>query len=113
MDVLEFLQKKPIGNAYTRFSIGDTFDLTFDGFWLIAQKLISSKDEEPNVILNEFSPIKDTIEKEDVSTSTIICCAPGKKVIDDATLQVCFENKIYFCSQPIQISLIGYSNDVP
>ncbi len=37
-----------LGNFYSRVSIGDTFDLYFDGFWLISQNISTSGE----VILN-------------------------------------------------------------
>lgn len=100
MNTIEILQKKLVGNFYSRFSIGDTFDLYFDGFWLIAHNIVSSDEEDLNrILLNEYKPVKEAIDKEDVSKSTIICSTLRKKIInvslfDDATLQTTFENGV-------------------
>jgi hypothetical protein len=100
MKALNILQEKLVENFYSRFSIGDTFDLFFDDFWLIAHNVVSADEEDLNrFLLNEYKPAIDAIDKEDVSKSTIICSTLRKKIIevnlaDDSTLQLTFENGV-------------------
>lgn len=100
MNALDILKEKLIENFYSRFSIGDTFDLFFDSFWLIAHNVVSADEESLNrFLLNKYKPAKDAIDKEDVSKSTIICSTLRKKIIElsllnDATLKLFFENGV-------------------
>lgn len=100
MNALDILKEKLVGNFYSRFSIGDTFDLFFDSFWLIAHNVVSADEESLNsFLLNEYKPSKDAIDKENVSKSTVICSTLRKKVIElslasDATLKLAFENGV-------------------
>lgn len=100
MNALDILKEKLVGNFYSRFSIGDTFDLFFDSFWLIAHNVISPDEKNLNsFLLNEYNPAIDAIDKEGVSKSTIICSTLRKKIIeaslaDDATLKLYFENGV-------------------
>ena len=100
MNALDILKEKLVGNFYSRFSVGDTFDFFFDSYWLIAHNVVSVDEECLNsLLLNEYQPAKDAIDKEDVSKSTIICSTLRKKVIglslaDDAALELFFENGV-------------------
>ena len=100
MNALDILKEKLVGNFYSRFSIGDTFDLFFDSFWLIAHNVISADAESlNNLILNEYKPAKDAIDKENVSKSTVISTTMRKKITElslegDATLKLFFENGV-------------------
>jgi hypothetical protein len=100
MNALDILKEKLVGNFYSRFSIGDTFDLFFDSFWLIAQNVVSADEESlNNLLLNEYKPAKDAIDKENVSKSTVISSTMRKKITElslagDATLKLFFENGV-------------------
>ena len=100
MKALDILHNKLVGNFYSRFSIGDTFDLFFDAFWLIAQNVISSDEEALNhFLLKEYKPANEAIDKEDVSKSIILCSTLRKKILEvklseDSSLQLTFENGV-------------------
>ena len=100
MEAIDLLKEKLVGNFYSRFSIGDTFDLYFDGFWLIAHNVVSYDEENLNrLLLNEYKPVKEAIDKEDVSKSIILCSTLRKNIIDanlaaDSTLQLEFKNGV-------------------
>jgi len=98
MAALEILRKMLIGNFYSRFSVGDTFDFYFDDYWLIAQDVTSSDERAlNNFLLNEYKPAKEAVDKEDVSKTIIICSTLRKCVTDvclesDSTLKLVFDN---------------------
>ena len=100
MKALDILHNKLVGNFYSRFSIGDTFDLFFDAFWLIAQNVISADEEALNHFLfKEYKPANEAIDKEDVSKSIILCSTLRKKILEvklseDSSLQLTFENGV-------------------
>jgi hypothetical protein len=100
MEAIDILQEKLVGNFYSRFSVGDTFDLYFDGFWLVAQN-VSTADEIAlnNFLLNDYQPAKEAIDKEDVSKTTVICSTLRKVITEvflavDSTLTLVFENGV-------------------
>ena len=100
MDAIEILKEKLVGNSYSRFSVGDTFDYDFDEFWLIAQNVVSSDDEHLNrAMLSKYKPAIEAIDKADISTSLVSCCTLRKEIIGlslakDATLVLTFENDV-------------------
>ena len=100
MDALDILKEKFVGNFYSRFSVGDTFDFIFDSFWLVAHNVVSTdEDILNNFLLSEYEPAKDAVDKEDVSKSTIICSTLRKKIVDlsltdEAALTLGFENGV-------------------
>lgn len=100
MEALEIIQNKLIGNYYSRFSMGDTVDLYFDGFWLIAYNVISPDEKELNdFLLNEYAPAKEAIDNEDISKSVIICSTLRKAITNvslakDSTLKLEFDNGV-------------------
>ncbi len=100
MDVIEILEEKLVGNFYSRFSTGDTFDLYFDQFWLIAQNVIGSDENRLNVLLSgEYPPASEAIDKEDIAKTVIISSTLRKKITgvslsSDSTLELVFENGV-------------------
>lgn len=100
MKALDILHTKFFGNFYSRFSIGDTFDLVFDDFWLIAQNVISADEKALNhFLLKQYKPADEAIDKENISKSIILCSTLRKKVIkaklaEDSSLQLAFENGV-------------------
>lgn len=100
MEAIEILQNKLVGNFYSRFSVGDTFELYFDGFWLVAQNVKTTDEIDlNNFLLNKYQPAKEAIDKEDISKSTVICSTLGKIVTEvslalDSTLTLAFENGV-------------------
>lgn len=57
MGVIEILKGKLVGNYYSRFSAGDTFDLYFDGFCQISQNVVASEEGKLNgLLISEYQP---------------------------------------------------------
>ncbi len=100
MKALEIIKEKLHGNFYSHFSMGDTFDLYFDRFWLIAHNVISSDEQAlNNYLLNAYKPAKEAIDKEDIAKSVIICSTLRKTITnvslgEDSTLKLIFENGV-------------------
>ena len=99
MSVIEVLEEKLLGNFYSRVSIGDTFDLYFDRFWLISQNVVSSDEETINKLISEYQPTTKAIDKEDIAKSTILTATLRQKVTEvslnpDSSLELCFENGV-------------------
>lgn len=100
MGVIEILKDKLVGNYYSRFSAGDTFDLYFDGFWLISQNVVASEENKLNGLLfSEYQPANEAIDKEDV-VKTVVISSTLRKIITgvslnaDSTLELVFENGV-------------------
>jgi hypothetical protein len=100
MDAIEILNEKLTGNFYSRFSVGDTFDLYFDQFWLITQKVIASDEKQLNDLLFvKYSPANEAMDKEDIAKSVIISSTLRKNITSvslgsDSTLELIFENGV-------------------
>ena len=100
MNAIDILKEKLVGNFYSRISLGDTFDLCFDGFWLIAHNVVSNDEEQLNEqFIERYSSAAEAIDREDVAKSVVLCCTRRKKIVDvvlapDSTLELIFENGI-------------------
>ena len=100
MDAIEILKEKLVGNFYSRFSAGDTFDLYFDKFWLIAQNVIASDEKQLNDLLfAKYPPANEAIDKEDIVKTMIIRSTLRKNITgvslsSDSTLELVFENGV-------------------
>ena len=100
MGEIEVLKDKLVGNYYSRFSAGDTFDLYFDGFWLISQNVVASEENKLNsVLFSEYQPANEAIDKEDVAKTVVISSTLRKKITGvslsaDSTLELVFENGV-------------------
>jgi hypothetical protein len=97
MSVIEVLEEKLLGNFYSRVSLGDTFDLYFDRFWLISQDVVAPEEQALNEQLSSFKPATEAIDKEDVAKSIILTSTLRKKVTGillnpDSSLELSFEN---------------------
>jgi hypothetical protein len=112
MNEIDILKKKFIGNYYTRFSVGDTFDYYFDGFWLMSQNIISPDEEFLNKVLSKYQPTEEAVDKMDMAKSFISCCTLRKKITElslakDSTLILTFENKVEF-SFPTNTEIVDW-----
>jgi hypothetical protein len=98
MEALDILREKLAGNFYSRFSMGDTWDLYFDGFWLIAQEIIATEEKELNeYLLESYQPAREAVDKEDVAKSIVVSTCLRKTIVDvfldsDMALTLRFEN---------------------
>lgn len=93
------LEEKLLGNFYSRISLGDTFDLYFDRFWLISQNVASSDEGILNKIVSEYPPSHEAIDKKDIAKCTILAASLRKKVTKlslnpDSSLELGFENGV-------------------
>lgn len=82
MQALEILKSKLIGSFISRFSVGDTWDLYVDSYWLVAQEVVS-KDED---FLNEFLKgnchyFVSTVDKEYISKCAIVAAAMRREIV--------------------------------
>ncbi|MDK1312783.1 hypothetical protein [Pseudoalteromonas ardens] len=99
MNIVEILEDKLLGNFYSRVSLGDTFDLYFDQFWLISQRIVAPQEEYLNEQLSSFKPAVEAIDKEDVAKSIMLTSTLRKKVTSvslktDSSLELSFENGV-------------------
>ncbi len=100
MRAIEILEKKLLGNFYSRISIGDTFDLYFHGYWLIAHNVSASEEGVLNELLFEnFPPANEAVDKEDIAKSTILTATLRKVITNvalnpDSSLECAFENGV-------------------
>ena len=99
MSIIDVLEEKLLGNFYSRISLGDTFDLYFDRFWLISQNVVSSDESILNKLVSDYPPSHEAIDKEDIAKCTILAATLRKKVIEvslnpDSSLDLGFENGV-------------------
>ncbi|CAA0121216.1 Uncharacterised protein [BD1-7 clade bacterium] len=100
MSVIEVLQEKLLGNFYSLFRVGEAFDLYFDGFWLIANNVVSADEDDLNKrLLNGYQPATEAIDKEDVAKSIVLSATLRKKITKvelnpDSSLELTFENEV-------------------
>ncbi len=99
MSVIEILEGKLLGNFYSRISVGDTFDLFFDRFWLISQDVVSTDESTLNKLLTDYPPTTKAIDKEYIAKSTILTTTLRKKITEvslnqDSSLALGFENGV-------------------
>ena len=100
MSVIEILEERLLGSFYSRICVGDTFDLYFDGFWLISQNVVSKDEKYLNEkIISGYEPADEAIDKEDISKILILATTLRKNITEvslktDASLEVAFENGV-------------------
>ncbi len=100
MSVIEVLQDKLLGNFYSLFRVGEAFDLYFDGFWLIANNVVSADEDNLNErLLNGYQPAAEAIDKEDVAKSIVLSATLRKNITKvelnpDSSLELTFENGV-------------------
>ncbi len=99
MSEIEILEEELLGNFYSRISLGDTFDLYFGNFWLIAQNVVSPDEVAINNRISEYSPASEAVDKDDVAKSTILTATLRKKITkislnSDSSLELNFENGV-------------------
>lgn len=100
MTVIEVLREKLVGKFYSRFRVGDTFDLNFDGFWLIAYNVVSPDEDGLNSqLLNRYQPASQAIDKENVAKSIVLSSTLRKYITNvdlllDSSLELTFESGV-------------------
>jgi len=100
MEAIELLKKELVGNFYSRFSVGDTWDLCFDNFWLIGHHVESVDEGRLNDYLqSNYLPAQTAIDKENVSKSIIVSSTQRKLVTEitlntNSALTLVFENAV-------------------
>lgn len=82
MRALEILKSKLVGSFISRFSVGDTWDLYIDGYWLVAQEVISEDEDYINKFFeNDYSHFKTTVDKGYISKCAIVAAAMRREII--------------------------------
>lgn len=82
MQALEVLKSKLIGSFISRFSVGDTWDLYIDGYWLVAQEVISGDEDYLNKFFeNNYSHFKTTVDKDYISKCAIVAAAMRREIV--------------------------------
>lgn len=100
MKEIEILKEKLVDNFYSRISVGDTFDLFFDDFWLISHNIATEDEKGLNDLLfSNYNPASEAVDKEDIAKSTVLATTLRKKITEvnllaDATLECIFENDV-------------------
>lgn len=100
MGAIEILEDKLVGNFYSRFSVGDTFDLCFDRYWLLSQDVVASEESKLNSLLfSEYQPASEAVDKEYVAKAVVVSSTLRKMVTGvslgaDSTLELDFDNGV-------------------
>ncbi len=97
MRALELLTSKLAGQILSQFSVGETWELYFGGYWLIAQNIISEDEGLLNQwLFKEYTPAQNAIDKEYMSKCAILAShlqkeVTGLKLDESYTLTIEFE----------------------
>lgn len=99
MEEIDLLKNKLLGNCYSRISIGDTFDLCFDEFWLTSHNFSSADEDTINSRIAGFGPLSEAIDTGDIAKVTILATTLRKSITEvklnpDASLELNFENGV-------------------
>jgi hypothetical protein len=83
MEAIKVLRNKLVGEFISRFSVGDTWDLSVGDYWLSAQE-INSKDELPLIgwLQSNYDLYNSAVDKENISKSTIVASVLRRKITD-------------------------------
>lgn len=99
MEALQLLQNKLIGNFYSRFSSGDSFELRLDNdLWLIAHNVVSKDETTLNKFLEQnYEPYNNAIDQEFIAKNISLTALMRQEIIDvkldnDCSLIITFEN---------------------
>ena len=99
MEALQLLQNKLIGNFYSRFSSGDSFELRLDNdLWLIAQNIVNKDETTFNKFLEQgYQSYSDAIDQELIAKNISITALMRQEIIDaaldnDCALIITFKN---------------------
>lgn len=100
MQALDILRSKLLGSFISRFSVGDTWDLYINGYWLVAQDVLSEDENFLNKLLEEnYSYFNNTTDKEYISKSAIVTAAMRREIVNVELDSICnleieFDNKL-------------------
>lgn len=98
MNPQEILELKLLGKFISRFSIGDTFNLYFNDFWLVSQQVIFYDEDLFNkLIFENYKPSNFAIDKEYISKSALLAINMRKEITEIKIDELCnliikFEN---------------------
>jgi hypothetical protein len=99
MQALELLRNRLLGSFISRFSVGDTWKFYIDGYWLVAQEVLSEDETFLNKLLQEnYTYFSSTVDKEYISKSAIVTAAMRREIagidLDELyNLKLEFENQ--------------------
>ena len=83
MTALEILRDKLVSQFISRFSVGDTWDLSIGNYWLITQNIFSKDEALLNSWLqNEYHLFNSAVDKENISKSTVIAAFMRREIVD-------------------------------
>ena len=70
---IDLLRKKLVGEFISRFSVGDTWNLYFDDFWLLAQEVIPEDETLVSQFLeNNTRWYNGAVDKEQIARSAFV-----------------------------------------
>jgi hypothetical protein len=118
-EALRLLQKILIGNFCQRFSIGNTYELYFDPFWLLAHDLICPDEQNLNVlIVDHYPPADEAIDRADIAKAIVLSSTQRAVVTDvilqeDSAFSLTFENRVilHFPTNTATVDWAGQSVD--
>lgn len=90
VQALDILKDKLLGNFISRFSVGDTWDLSIGNYWLIAQDISSSDEAFLNgVFKDSFRHYDSTVDKDYISKCAIVAAAMRREIINVELDKLC------------------------
>ena len=97
---IESIRRALVGSFYSRFAVGDGFDLYFDGFVLSAREIISPDETSINsTFVGAYPPAQSTANSGCIAKSAVIAAclsAPVSAVelLADSSLLLTFSNNV-------------------
>lgn len=87
---IDLLRKKLVGEFISRFSVGDTWDLYFNDFWLLAQEVIPEDETLMSQFLEDNTRwYKGAVDKEQIARSAFVAACMRKEIKEVELDQLC------------------------
>lgn len=87
---IAILRKRLVGACMFRFSVGDTWDLYFNEFLLLAQKIIPEDETLVNQFLKDNTRwYKGAVDKEQIARSAFVAACMRKEIKEVELDQLC------------------------
>ena len=88
MDAILALRNRLTGACYTRFSYGDYWTFSFDGFYLLSNEIVTSDDHLVFDQLRGYASDNNRLDTEDFARATVAVCLLRTEIVQiDITRQ--------------------------
>ena len=103
MSQLESIKSAMVGNYYSRFTVGDGFDLYFPDFVLSSREVTSTDEQTINSsFVESYRPAQYTANRDRIAKSTVVAACldipvTSVDLLTDSSLLLMFSNGVAVC----------------